>query len=197
MLLRRSTGNGAADPFWALPVLGGAYLLFALVVTMAGRFPELGQLLPDWLIEPFNPKDKTNLAPYRFVHFVFIVFLVIRFVPHDWHVLERLAAWPLIVCGQQSLEVFCVGVFLSFTAHFILIEVSNTIPGANPSQPGRVGANDRRRRISVVIEEGGQGKAVDGPDVTGRRAFRWRSHSCLVRGRSRSPSSYGGSDWRD
>lgn len=27
---------------------------------------------------------------------------------------------PLIVCGQRSLEVFCVGIFLSFVGHFIL-----------------------------------------------------------------------------
>ena len=31
---------------------------------------------------------------------------------------------PLIKCGQQSLEVFCVGVFLSFIAHFVLETVS-------------------------------------------------------------------------
>ena len=29
---------------------------------------------------------------------------------------------PLIVCGQQSLAVFCVGVFLSFVGHFELID---------------------------------------------------------------------------
>jgi len=28
---------------------------------------------------------------------------------------------PLIVCGQQSLAVFCVGVFLSFVGHFQLM----------------------------------------------------------------------------
>src|SRR5262249_16972009 len=42
---------------------GGTYLLFALVMTMAGRFPEFTQPLPDWLYDAFNPNDKTNLAP--------------------------------------------------------------------------------------------------------------------------------------
>jgi len=32
----------------ALLSLGGAYLIFALVMTMAGRFPELAQLMPAW-----------------------------------------------------------------------------------------------------------------------------------------------------
>jgi len=110
-----------------LTVLGGGYLLFALVITMASRFPELRELLPVWLYDAFNPNDKTNLAPYRFLHFVVIAFLVVRFVPRNWLVLERPVFWPVIVSGQQSLEVFCVGIFLSSLAHFILVEVSNEI----------------------------------------------------------------------
>ncbi|MGZ3009280.1 OpgC domain-containing protein, partial [Pseudomonas aeruginosa] len=42
-----------------------AYLAFALVMTMAGRFPALGGMMPEWLFSAFNPNDKTNLAPYR------------------------------------------------------------------------------------------------------------------------------------
>jgi hypothetical protein len=111
----------------ALLVLGGAYLLFALVMTMAGRFPELAHLMPAWLVDAFNPNDKTNLAPYRFLHFVVIVILVIRFVPKDWPGLEWRMFDPVIVCGQQSLAVFCVGVFLSFVGHFALILSSGSL----------------------------------------------------------------------
>jgi hypothetical protein len=35
---------------------------------------------------------------------------------------------PVIKCGQQSLEVFCVGIFLSFVAHFILETTLNEFP---------------------------------------------------------------------
>ena len=97
-----------------------AYLILALVMTMAGKFPDFGELFPHWLYSTFNPNDKTNLAPYRFLHFVVIVILVIRFVPKDWPGLEWRIFDPLIVCGQQSLAVFCVGVFLSFVGHFQL-----------------------------------------------------------------------------
>jgi hypothetical protein len=31
---------------------------------------------------------------------------------------------PLILCGQHSLEIFCLGVFLAFAGHFLLAEVS-------------------------------------------------------------------------
>ncbi|WP_407112278.1 OpgC domain-containing protein [Bradyrhizobium sp. LMG 9283] len=103
------------------------YLLFALVMTMAGRFPALGGMFPEWLFSAFNPNDKTNLAPYRFLHFVVIVILVIRFVPKEWPGLEWRVFDPLIVCGQQSLAVFCVGVFLSFVGHFELSMSSGSL----------------------------------------------------------------------
>jgi len=103
------------------------YLVFALVMTMAGRFPTLGGMFPEWLFSAFNPNDKTNLAPYRFIHFVVIVILVIRFVPKEWPGLEWKVFDPLIVCGQQSLAVFCVGVFLSFVGHFELSMSSGSL----------------------------------------------------------------------
>lgn len=97
-----------------------AYLLLGMVMTMAGKFPDFGHMFPQWLYSTFNPNDKTNLAPYRFLHFVVIVIMVIRFVPKDWPGLEWKVFDPLVVCGQQSLAVFCVGVFLSFVGHFEL-----------------------------------------------------------------------------
>ena len=103
------------------------YMLFALVMTMAGRFPTFGGMFPHWLFSAFNPNDKTYLAPYRFIHFVVIVILVIRFVPKDWPGLEWKGFDPIIVCGQQSLAVFCVGVFLSFVGHFELSMSSGSL----------------------------------------------------------------------
>jgi hypothetical protein len=106
---------------------GIAYLLFALVMTMAGRFPDYGHMMPDWLFDAFNPNDKTNLAPYRVLHFVIIAFFVTRFVPKEWKGLEWGVFQPLIKCGQQSLAVFCVGVFLSFVGHFQLMMSSGSL----------------------------------------------------------------------
>ena len=107
--------------------LGSAYLLFALIMTMAGRFPEIAHTLPAWLYDAFNPNDKTNLAPYRLVHFIVLVFFINRFLPRDWRGLEWPIFRPLIKCGQQSLEVFCVGVFLAVGAHVVLVEIFDTI----------------------------------------------------------------------
>ena len=73
------------------------------------------------MFKAFNPNDKTNLAPYRVIHFVIIAFFVTRFVPRNWKGLEWEGFRPAILCGQHSLEVFCAGVFLAFVGHFLLI----------------------------------------------------------------------------
>lgn len=111
----------------AVLVIGTAYLSFALVMTMAGHFETFGRTFPEWLVSAFNPNDKTNLAPYRVVHFIVIAVLVIRFLPIDWRGLESRWLRPLIVCGQRSLEVFCVGLLLSFVGHFLLDVVSDSL----------------------------------------------------------------------
>lgn len=111
----------------AVLFVGSAYLIFALFMTMAGHFDAFGKLFPEWLVSAFNPNDKTNLAPYRVVHFVVIAILVARFVPIDWPGLKSRWLQPLIVCGQRSLEVFCVGLFLSFVGHFLLELISESL----------------------------------------------------------------------
>jgi hypothetical protein len=58
---------------------------------------------------------------------VVIVIMVIRFVPKDWPGLEWKVFDPVVVCGQQSLAVFCVGVFLSFVGHFMLSVSSGSL----------------------------------------------------------------------
>lgn len=105
----------------AAAFFGTAFLVFALAMTMAGRFPELGQMLPAWLHDAFIPNDKTNLAPYRVLHFIVVALFVTRFVPKDWRPLNWPIFKPLIICGQQSLAVFCAGVFLSFAGRLALI----------------------------------------------------------------------------
>jgi hypothetical protein len=104
-----------------------AFLIFALVMTMAGRFPAFGHLFPAWLFDTFNPNDKENLAPYRVLHFAVAVFVVTRFVSKDWQGLKWPIFDPLVKCGEQSLPVFCAAVFLSFIGHFTLMISSGSV----------------------------------------------------------------------
>ena len=111
------------------PVLAvsAAYLVFAAAMTVSSHFPETQFIFPAWLFDLFNPNDKTNLAPHRVVHLAALVLIVTRYVSIDWSGLKWRAFEPLVKCGQQSLQVFCVGVFLAFIAHFILEMTSESL----------------------------------------------------------------------
>jgi hypothetical protein len=106
--------------FPILRIAAWLYLLFALVVTAAGKFPQAG-IVPDFLRDVFIPNDKENLAPYRVLHFLALAFLFTYMVPRDWHGFQWQALRPIIKCGEEWLPVFCAGVFLSFAAHLVLI----------------------------------------------------------------------------
>jgi hypothetical protein len=97
--------------------LAVAFIVFAFVVTMAGHSAGLRNLLPHWILDPYDPNDKTNLAPYRVVHLIAVVVVVTRFLAADSPILQWRLSAPLIKCGQHSLEVFCIGIVLSFCAH--------------------------------------------------------------------------------
>jgi hypothetical protein len=48
-------------------------------------------------------------------------------VPKSWPPLNSRFLRPAILCGQHSLEIFCLGVFLAFAGHFAMVEVSGAI----------------------------------------------------------------------
>lgn len=108
-------------------IFSAIFVVFAFVVTLSASVPGLQPLVPDELKSLFVPNDKTYLGPYRVAHLLALLVLAINLVPRDWPALARPLLRPLIKCGQQSLEVFCVGIFLSFIAHLVLITRSDGI----------------------------------------------------------------------
>jgi hypothetical protein len=48
-------------------------------------------------------------------------------VPRDWPPLRSKWLQPVMKCGEEWLASFCIGVFLSFAAHFILITGPNSV----------------------------------------------------------------------
>jgi hypothetical protein len=101
-----------------------AYLAFALFITLTWHFDALKPLVPNWLAVALYPIDKTNLDVLRFAHFLALAAVTVRFVPRDWPVLKWRVLQPAIRCGQHSLEIFCLGVFLAFAAQFVISERS-------------------------------------------------------------------------
>jgi hypothetical protein len=101
-----------------------AYLAFAFVITLTWYVEPLGRLVPNWLSEWMYPIDKTNLDVLRFAHFLALAAVTVHFVPRDWPGLKWPILQPAIRCGQHSLEIFCLGVFLAFAGQFVISEYS-------------------------------------------------------------------------
>jgi hypothetical protein len=105
--------------FW----LAVAYLCAAFFVTLTWYFPALASFIPAWLARLIYPIDKTDFDILRFVHFLSLAVVALRFVPGDWRGLKSPWARPLILCGQYSLQIFALGVALSFAGYAFLMEL--------------------------------------------------------------------------
>ena len=84
----------------------------------------LSLYVPRWLADFIHPIDKINLDVLRFAHFIALTVLVMRFLPGDASMWKSPLLRPITLCGEHSLEIFCLGVFLSFAGQFVLVEVS-------------------------------------------------------------------------
>jgi hypothetical protein len=108
-------------------VIAVLYLAFAFVIALSWYLPEQISFVPHWLEDMIYPIDKTNLDVLRFAHFLALAVLTVRFVPRNWPMLGSWMFYPAIICGQHSLEIFCLGVFLAFAGHFALVEISGAL----------------------------------------------------------------------
>jgi hypothetical protein len=107
--------------------IAAAYLLFSFAVVMTWYFPRYAHLVPHWLSDWMYPIDKTNLDVLRFAHFLALATITVYFVPRDWPGLKSRILYPAVLCGQHSLEIFCLGVFLSFAAHFVMVQMASGV----------------------------------------------------------------------
>src|SRR6202045_1628615 len=104
--------------------ISATYLVVAFGVTLTWYFPQLDHVMPQWLEQWIYPIDKTDLDVLRFAPFFPLAVIAVRFVPGGWPGLNSRWLWPMILCGQRSLEIFCLGVVLGFTGYFVLTELS-------------------------------------------------------------------------
>jgi hypothetical protein len=101
-----------------------AYLIFAFGITLTWHVESLDRFVPTVLKDWMYPVDKTNLDVLRFAHFLALAAVTVYFVPRTWSGLKSPILQPAIRCGQHSLEIFCLGVFLAFAGQFIIAESS-------------------------------------------------------------------------
>ena len=110
--------------------------LASVIVRVSWTMHEMWQPIPPLLVEELSrlksfwpaADDKTNLSPLRLIAFFGLVVLVATRVPSTARFLASSMARPLVVCGQHSLEIFCLSILLSALGHFVLVEYSASIP---------------------------------------------------------------------
>ena len=112
-----------------LPVMAVAVaiLLASLFLTLSWKFPPLHTVIPERVAEILYPISKTNLDPLRLLHFFALAYLVLWLVPPGASWLRGPLAAPVLDCGRQSLQVFCLGVLLSFAGQTVLVHVSGSL----------------------------------------------------------------------
>jgi hypothetical protein len=116
-----------AVPSWfvglAVVILAGSAL-----IRLSWIIHSVWETFPATLIGQLRPIDKTNLASIRLMHFLALAVVVVRLVPLNAKFLHSRWAQPIIRCGQQSLQVFCLGILLSVLGYFVLAEWSDGFP---------------------------------------------------------------------
>ncbi|MDE2229724.1 MAG: OpgC domain-containing protein [Alphaproteobacteria bacterium] len=130
-----TAGYSRVSGVWPFPA-GKWFRVLAIVVAGLCALISLDWTI-HWLYDPFPPLlakqlwthtlDKTDLAPLRLVDFLAIATTIVVFVRPESGFLRMAWARPLIVCGQHSLYVFCLGIVLAVLGHFILAEFYNGV----------------------------------------------------------------------
>ncbi|MDO4681186.1 MAG: OpgC domain-containing protein [Lautropia sp.] len=105
-----------------------AYLVFAAIIAIGWRVPAIDDITKPLVSSWLYPIDKTNMGPARVLHFLAVAYLVTYFVRPDARFLSWKIALPVIRCGQHSLYIFCLGISLSFLAHFVLVQFGRSLP---------------------------------------------------------------------
>ncbi len=102
------------------------YLGASLFLVATWSHPSLAAYVPRKLVKLIYPIDKTNLDILRLIHFLCMAYLVVCVVRIDAPFLRWRALRPIVLCGQHSLHIFCLGAFMSFVGHFVLTEIHSS-----------------------------------------------------------------------
>jgi hypothetical protein len=97
------------------------------VIKLSWTIHGMWDPFPGLFLKQLWPVNKNNLSLLRLIPFFAMVGVIAAMVPPDAMFLRSAAVKPLILCGQQSLEIFCLGILLSALGHFVLSEYHSGI----------------------------------------------------------------------
>jgi hypothetical protein len=108
--------------------LSGGFLAVMAVIKMTITLFYLFDEVPPAVVSAmWSIGDKTNLGPLRLLNFFALAHVTVTLLKRDNPLFRSPFAEPVIVCGQHSLNIFCLGIFLSVLAHFVLSEFGSDV----------------------------------------------------------------------
>ena len=107
--------------------LAGGIALFGLVVVSSWTLHEMTGWFPTLLFSMW-PIDKSNLPLLRLASMLALALLVGRWVPRQAKFLTSRIGWIVVLCGQNSLEVFCLSILLAVVAPTVQTLLGTSLP---------------------------------------------------------------------
>jgi hypothetical protein len=112
--------------FWLAVGLALAGFLTRFNWTLHGLYDPIPILVSAELLWPFLSKGDLGLL--RFTSVFALALLVARLIQPQARFLAGQAAWPFVICGRNSLHIFCLGILLSVLGQLVLNEFFGGIP---------------------------------------------------------------------
>lgn len=110
--------------FWTAIVLVGVMI----VVKVSWLLNSFHLPVKPILLRVLAPlADKTDLDVLRLIEFLAVAYIIATLVAPDADWLRSRAARPVMLCGENSLHIFCLGIFLAFLGHLALVEIAGSI----------------------------------------------------------------------
>ena len=109
---------------WLLCLAAGlalAGLLIRFNWTVHGFYDPVPVLVSGKLLWPFLSKGDLGLL--RFANVLAVALLVARLIHPQARFLASNGAWPFVICGRNSLHIFCLSILLSVVSYLVLNEL--------------------------------------------------------------------------
>lgn len=107
--------------FWLAAVIAAIAFLIRFNWTLHDLYDPIPVVLGSNVLWPLL--SKTDLGLLRFINVIAIAQLVACLIRPQASFLKSPAAWPFIVCGRNSLYIFCLGILLTVLGHLVLNEL--------------------------------------------------------------------------
>ncbi len=106
---------------WVVDAAAVAVIVVGLgLVWLVWPSDDVSAGVPRFLVRTLLTVDKEGLHPMRLLSILALAWLAGRLIARDATWLRSRIVAPVILCGQHSLPVFCIGVFLSFLGRLFM-----------------------------------------------------------------------------